>query len=104
MIKKVIAPVLTVLVLAGAGSAYAASDRGDASEMRYKEFTKCEDLASKFDQSVDKHQDAKNLARAKQLRSDGMMACSRDNYMQGIHSLQQALLDIGVTPPSVDYY
>lgn len=106
MTKKMIAPALAVLLLATAGSAYAkgGGEGNDRATRQYNEYTQCENLAAKFDKLETKHQDAKNLARAKDLRTSGMEACQNDDYLYGIHSLQQALLDIGVTPPSATYF
>ena len=109
MSTKMIAPALAALMLAVATSAYAARTSGGKlgnglANRNYDEYTQCEKLASKFDKLEMKHQNAKNFDRAKGLRTEGMDACQSDNYLYGIHSLQQALLDIGVTPPSVHYF
>ncbi len=108
MTTKLIAPALAVLLLAGAGSAYATGkanrEGNDQATRQFNEYTQCENLAAKFDELEAKHMDAKNLGRAKDLRTSGMEACQNDDYMYGIHSLEQALLDIGVTPPAVTYF
>jgi hypothetical protein len=104
MTTKMIAPALAVLLLASSGAAYAKGEGGDRANRQYSEYTQCEHLAAKFDKLEKKHMDAKHLNRAKDLRTSGMEACQTDDYLYGIHSLQQALLDIGVTPPSVNYF
>lgn len=105
MSTKMIAPALAVLLLATTGAAYAKGGEGsDRANRQYSEYTQCQNLAAKFDQLEKKHMDAKHFGRAKDLRTSGMEACQNDDYLNGIHSLQQALLDIGVTPPSVNYF
>ena len=101
MFKKMIFPLLTALVLAGSVSAQAAqADHGEKGDMRFSEYQHCKDLAAKFDSYVANHSDAKNLARAEQLRKQGMQACENYDFMYGTHSLEQALLDVGITPPA----
>lgn len=112
MLHKFTLPILAALMLAGSGVAYAATtgatgdagDHGNATHMRYQYYARCQDLANTFDMRVGDHPDAQHLARAKELRDEGMQECSQDNYLYGVHTLEQALLDIGVTPPMANYF
>ena len=104
MIKRIAIPMVAALMLAGIGSAYATPERGDAGDARYDELSHCQNLAAKFDMYSMRHEGAKHMARAKELRSEGMEACTNDDFMHGVHSLEQALLDIGVTPAPASYF
>lgn len=103
MLMKIVFPLLTAVVLAGSVSAQAATNRDEKGDMRFSEYQHCKNLATKFDSYVANHSDAKNLARAKELRTQGMQACDNYDFMYGTHSLEQALLDVGITPPSAHF-
>ena len=105
MFKMMVFPLLTALMLAGNLSAQAAqTDRGEHGDMRFTEYQHCKNLATKFDSYVANHSDARNIDRARELRNQGMAACSNYDFMYGTHSLEQALLDIGITPPATHLF
>ena len=105
MLKKMTVSALAALLLMGTVSAYAAQpDPGSKGERRFDEYEHCKNLAAKFDGYVDNHSDAKNIDRAKELRNQGLEACTNGSFLYGTHSLEQALLDIGITPPAAHFF
>lgn len=105
MLKKMTVSALAAMLLMGTMSAYAANVDPSAKAFRhFDEYEHCKNLAVKFDSYVQNHSDAKNIDRAKELRNQGQQAWNDADFLYGTHSLEQALLDIGITPPAAHFF
>ena len=107
MKTKILVPALAAVLLASSSVAFARvstqfePNHNEAARGRFNGYEQCKAQVAKFDTYAANHKDAKNLAKAEQLRNTSMQACQDHQFLRAQTNLEQAMIDIGMKSADV---